>query len=311
MITTITLNPAIDKFIILPALTPGAVNRAHTARSDIGGKGINASKTIKALNGKTTATGFLGGSTGALIRQYLAHENIQNDFIPILGENRTNLKIQDDTSNQITEINEEGPQVTAEELSALKKKIKQMAQAQGVFVFSGSIPPNVNADIYRELIKIAKTNTQNYTILDADGDALLEGIKAKPFALKPNLSELERLFHMDIHSLKDISLACKTLLNKGIQLIIVSMGAGGVFIAARDKMLRASAVKVRVKSTVGAGDAVCGAWAYALDHSMEFSEATRLSVAAGTAKVLQEGNQMPRIEAIRWIQKSVKLVEVY
>ena len=64
MIITVTMNPAIDKTVTIDRLCPGGLNRIKEVEYDAGGKGINVSKTIKALGGESIATGFLGGNTG-------------------------------------------------------------------------------------------------------------------------------------------------------------------------------------------------------------------------------------------------------
>ena len=64
MIYTVTLNPALDKTVEIPSLTVDSVNRITTMRTDPGGKGINVSKVIDKLGGKSIATGILGGDTG-------------------------------------------------------------------------------------------------------------------------------------------------------------------------------------------------------------------------------------------------------
>ena len=71
MIYTVTLNPALDKTVEIPSLTVDSVNRITTMRTDPGGKGINVSKVIDKLGGKSIATGILGGDTGRAIQSAL------------------------------------------------------------------------------------------------------------------------------------------------------------------------------------------------------------------------------------------------
>ena len=67
MIYTVTLNPALDKTVEIPNFTLDAVNRITTLRTDPGGKGLNVSKVIVKLGGKSIAIGVLGGTTGRRI----------------------------------------------------------------------------------------------------------------------------------------------------------------------------------------------------------------------------------------------------
>ncbi len=58
MIYTVTLNPALDKTVEIPSFTIDSVNRITAMRTDPGGKGINVSKVISKLGGKSIAWGW-------------------------------------------------------------------------------------------------------------------------------------------------------------------------------------------------------------------------------------------------------------
>ncbi|HCY07233.1 MAG TPA: 1-phosphofructokinase, partial [Erysipelotrichaceae bacterium] len=64
MIITVTLNPAIDKTSYIEKLKLNSLNRINNLKIEIGGKGINVSKTLKSLNEETICLGFIGGYTG-------------------------------------------------------------------------------------------------------------------------------------------------------------------------------------------------------------------------------------------------------
>ena len=124
MIKTVTMNPAVDKTLEIDNFKIGAVNRISSIRLDAGGKGINVSKTIKALGGSSLATGILAGSNGEYIKSYLDHLGIDNDFLFLKGETRTNIKIVDKLKGTNTDINEPGADLSAEELSLMEKTQK-------------------------------------------------------------------------------------------------------------------------------------------------------------------------------------------
>ena len=74
MIYTVTLNPALDKTVEIPSFTIDSVNRITAMRTDPGGKGINVSKVISKLGGKSIAVGILGGGTGKSILSALERD---------------------------------------------------------------------------------------------------------------------------------------------------------------------------------------------------------------------------------------------
>ena len=71
MVTTVTLNPMLDKTIYVDRVERGAIHRASKMEMVAGGKGINVSRQLKHLGIKTVATGFLGGEVGSIVSRLL------------------------------------------------------------------------------------------------------------------------------------------------------------------------------------------------------------------------------------------------
>jgi 1-phosphofructokinase len=305
MIITVTLNPAVDKTVNIENFQLDTVNRISSARLDAGGKGINVSKVIVSLGGKSKAMGFLAGNTGNFIKEYLDQSGIENDFIFVAGETRTNIKIVDPLQGTNTDINENGPAISAENMEQITRKILGAAAQNSVLVFSGSVPQNAGKDIYLQWIQGAKAKGAK-TILDADGDLMRLGIEAGPYLIKPNIHELERLAAKKLEDVAAVVKFTKELLARfNIEVAAVSMGAEGALFINREHTILAHGLKVEVKSTVGAGDSMVAALAYALDNGYEFLQAIRLAVATGAANVMTSGTQPGEIENIRKLEEKV------
>ena len=88
------------------------------------------------------------------------------------------------------------------------------------------------------------------------------------------------------------------LLASGVEKVIVSMGGKGALYVTRDAILHAEGLKVPVGSTVGAGDSVVAALAWAEDQGMTLEEAVRLSTATGAANVMCSGTQAAEYSVI-------------
>lgn len=147
MIITVTMNPALDKFAKLKTFHYGGLNRLQEIRSHAGGKGINVSRSIARLGGRSLAIGLIGGSVGLEIIQELDQLGISNDMVRVQGNTRTNLKLIDQDHN-LSEFNEDGPKIDEVALLELEMKLMRLAQAQDVVVLSGSVPSNVPVTIY-------------------------------------------------------------------------------------------------------------------------------------------------------------------
>lgn len=303
MIITITLNPAVDKTVEIGNFEVGTVNRVSSVRLDAGGKGINVSKVIMSLGGRSKAVGILGGPSGNFVKEYLDRMGIENDFLFIKGETRTNLKVVDNIRKTNTDINEPGPRVTCREIETLRQKIFCDMKKDTIVVFSGSVPENVDKEIYGIWVSQAKKLGAK-TILDADGELLKHGIEAGPFLVKPNVHELERFFGTRIGDVWEAERFARKLIDAfGIEMVVVSLGKDGAVFLNKERSLFVHGIKVDVKSTVGAGDSMVAALAYSMEKGYDFEKSAKLAVAAGTANVMTSGTQPADLNTIIELEK--------
>lgn len=288
MITTVTFNPAVDKTAQVETLVTGGLNRLQNVRQDAGGKGINVSKTLKAIGVPSRATGFLAGNAGQFIRERLTDLGIAHDFVEIRGNTRTNLKVLD-AAMTLTELNEAGPACSADDIRRLEETL---AAAEGILVLSGNVGPGVPEDIYRRLTETAQRRGLQ-VILDADGGLFREGIQAGPDVIKPNRFELSQYFGMPEETLdtdKMISLA-RQLMEAGTRLVVISMGEDGSLFVTADRALVLPALKIPFQSAVGAGDAMVAGLACSLEQGLDLEQTAVLAVALSAGACMTEGTQ--------------------
>ncbi|MNU43262.1 Tagatose-6-phosphate kinase [compost metagenome] len=290
-VITVTLNPALDKTVTLEELQVGGLNRVQEIRIDPGGKGINVAKVLRNFQVSVTAAGFVGGYSGRQLLGDLDKLGVQQAFIQVEGETRTNLKIVDSSTSITTEINERGSFIKEMDVLVFMKQMESILEGAEVLVLGGSIPPGISVDIYRTLTDMAGRKNVK-TILDADGEALALGLKGKPYAIKPNIHELEQLMNQKLESTKDIVDACRSLLQEGIQLVIVSMGADGAIFVSADEMLKASPFPIEPKSTVGAGDSMVASISSSIIAGHNLEEIARWATAAGSITASKEGTEV-------------------
>ncbi|GAB6108046.1 1-phosphofructokinase [Fusibacter bizertensis] len=306
MVVTVTLNPAIDKTIEISDFEIGALNKVENSIQDPGGKGINVSKVIESLGGKSIATGFLGGSAGQYIQNALKKLQINSNFIEIQNETRTNLKIFDRLNSETTEVNEPGPYVSQDEVDALLEKVANLLGEKDILVISGSAPKSIAASIYKDLVLIGK-NKGALVFLDASDEAFNEGIQSMPDYIKPNRHELERYFGYTITDDKALVEAGQHFLNLGIPHIFISLGKEGAFYCDKEGAYRLMPLKVEAHSSVGAGDAFVGAFVYALDHGLSLDEMLRLAVATSAGAVMTVGTKPMNVE---WIMNQLDRINI-
>ncbi len=299
MIYTVTLNPALDKTVEIPSLTIDAVNRITTMRTDPGGKGINVSKVIDKLGGRSIATGILGGDTGRAIESALTAMKLETWFQFVEGETRTNMKIIDPVSHTNTDINEPGVIVSEEILDGLLDTILSNLEEGDIVAISGSMPKGSPQDTYYKWTKAFREKGAK-VILDADGALLKAGLAASPYLIKPNNHELSMLVGRELKTTEELEAVARELMEQyGIAKVVVSMGGDGALYVAEEETVYAEGLKVPVGSTVGAGDSVVAALAVAEESGMSLEETVRLSTATGAANVMCSGTQAAEYDVIR------------
>jgi 1-phosphofructokinase len=278
--------------------------------TDAGGKGINVSSTIAALGGTSVATGFIGGGVGAEIARRVGDlTGVVADFVPVRGVTRTNLKVMDQGA-RLTELNEPGVQVTSAEVAALEAKLAPYAARGALVVLAGSLCQGVPTDFYARLVHLVHT-AGGRAYVDADGDAFRAALSERPDFVKPNRHELTEFFGVA----EDISLAALAelghrLIADGVGRLAISLGPEGALFLTPDQTLHAAAVDVPVRSTVGAGDAMVGALAYAAELDLPWAEGAALALAASAGAVTTHGTKPPDRALVNQLLPQVRLTDL-
>lgn len=310
MIYTITLNPAIDKMVVVPEFAVDTVNRVQKIQMDPGGKGINVTKMVDSLGGQSTAIMVTGGHTGMQLEEALDKMAIKFEAFHCKGDTRINTKVVDEVNHTFTDINEPGPKIETETIEAINLFIDQNVKTDDVVVLAGSIPAGVPTDIYQRWSNMARINGAK-VILDADGEVFAKGLKGKPFLIKPNEDEIAAHFGTTFKSQEDLIHHVRILISKGITYVVVSQGADGCLLVGERIAVKFDPIRVKVKSTVGAGDSMVAAIALGLskesgDLDYKMADIVALGVAASSASIEREGTIMGDKDRVRALVTEVK-----
>ncbi len=284
-VLTVTVNPAVDKTVVINHFRPGHDHRCRDPILSAGGKGINVARVLHRLGVDTLATGFLGGEAGCVIMDLLKQEGMEADFLRIKGRTRINLTIADSVTNKKTRILESGPKVTGGEIRRFKEIYRQRLRHSRMVVLSGRIAKGASEDLYAQLIRLAHRQGVP-SVLDTSGKSLAAGLRARPFLVKPNLKEAEEVLGRRLGSIKEIEQAVSHLHAMGIQVVIVSMDKEGAIGSNHRELWHARAPQIRLRNDVGCGDALIGGFLNAYFEGKSFGESLRRAVAAGSANAV-------------------------
>jgi 1-phosphofructokinase len=290
MIATVTLNPAIDRTVVVDRFEFGAVNRVRSVREDMGGKGINVARILRVLGSETVAVGFIGRSNLSHVKSLLEHDQLATDFIEIDAPTRTNTKLIENASRTTTDINEAGFTVDAPALAAILNKVEDLSRSCAFMVFSGSLPQGVPSDFYYQLIRRVQPPCQS--VLDADGALLMAGLKASPTLIKPNIHELETALGATLDGQAAILSAGRQLIDQyGLKYVLVSMGGDGSILVTAERAIYAAPLKVDVRGTVGAGDSMLAGFVHCLARQESLEQAMAWATACGALAVSKVGTE--------------------
>ena len=291
MIITLSLNPCIDRILRIQKFNYGGMNRVVESQDDACGKAVNLALVAAELGAKVKCVGLLPDEDGTAVSKRLHHAGVQTDFLGVPGRLRVNIKLLDDEQRITTEINERGAPVGGDVPELLTARILSALNPGDWLILSGSMPNGFSPDYYAELIKRLRGICN--CALDAEGEALKLGIIEGPALIKPNKAELEILLGRKVEGMDDaISAATAIRRDHHVGRVVVSMGELGAVMIDEAGALIAPAVKVKVNSTVGAGDSMLAALCCGLSVGKSSEGAFRMGMAAAAACVASEGLQL-------------------
>jgi 1-phosphofructokinase len=300
MIYTLTLNPSVDYIVEADDIQLGSLNRSSNETKLPGGKGINVSRVLRSLGVENKATGFVGGFTGNYVEEFLNREGVQTKFVQVEGDTRINIKLKAGTE---TEINANGPEISALSKESLKEQIMQLGNGD-YLVLAGSIPSSMPKSIYEEIVQICRENEAE-VIVDAEGDLLKSILDYRPFLIKPNHHELGQLFNKNITDADEAIFYGKKLVEAGAKNVIVSLAEKGAVYINENNAYIATVPQGEVKSSVGAGDSMVAGFVAEYLKTGDRKEAFRYSVASGSATAFSIGLCTP--DKVEQLLQEVKI----
>lgn len=252
-VLTVTLNPALDLTVQLPALRLGEVNRSDNLQVHAAGKGLNVAQVLADLGHQLTVTGFLGEANAQPFEQLFAARGFTDEFVRVAGETRSNIKLAE-ADGRITDINGPGLEVGAAQRDELLARLERLVPGHELVVVAGSLPRGVEVPWFVEMLqRLARLGAR--VALDTSGAALREGLALSPWLIKPNEEELAQARGLDPADAQALADEARRL-NARIEHVVMSQGAAGVSWFSPAAAWHAQPPKVRVVSTVGAGDSL-------------------------------------------------------
>jgi 1-phosphofructokinase family hexose kinase len=308
LIVTLTINPAIDRIISIDRLAFEDRAYINSSRESAGGRGINVSSVVHSFGGETLAVLISGGDSGKRLQGLLAKCGYRIALVPVQNEIRTNLTVTDKHGLSVN-LNEPGPRLGKAEVARVERVVRDTLDHASWLMICGSIPPGVPPAFYGKLISMAR-HRKVKTLLHADGDALREGIAARPTVVAPNQHEAGRLLGQTLLTRTHYLEAAERIRQLGADSVVLTLGSRGAVGAFADGLMEALPPRVDAVCPIGAGDALMAAYAWARERRTSVAEALRWGVAAGTASARLPGMSFASLAQAREIYRQVEVRRV-
>lgn len=291
-ILTLTVNPAVDVSTSTEHVVSVHKLRCSTSRVDPGGGGVNVSRVIQRLGGRSLAVYTAGGPVGEAYRRLIEAERIPSLVVPVRGSTRENFTVDETSTGKQFRFVLEGPELTGQEWRACLDLVAQAIPAGGYVVASGSLPPGVPDDFYGRVVRLAREGGAR-CIVDSSGPALTEALAEGVFLVKPSKRELGEHFGAALGSEQSQVEAASALVADGsAEYVALTLGEAGAVLASKAGVVRLPVPAVPVVSTVGAGDSFLAAFVLRLAQGRPAEEAFRAAVAAGSAAVMTPATEL-------------------
>ncbi len=300
MILCVSPNTAVDRTMIVPGFAEGRVHRTGNIVVAAGGKGLNVARAIRILGVEACCAGFIGGHAGNLIRDLFKAEGLLDRWTCIDQETRTCVIIADPDAQLTTVVNENGPQVTGADWARLQDDVLAVADEAKAICMSGSVPAGTQPEHYTRLV--TSLVAQNKTVyVDTSGMPLEAVQNIQGIVIKINDEEIGALLGLPVDTVEQVVTAAHTLLNGGMQLVVVTMGEKGAIGADATGTWLAAPPQLQIQSATGSGDSVLAALSVARLRDASLPDALREAVAAGTANALFFGGARFTMDSFREI----------
>jgi 1-phosphofructokinase family hexose kinase len=278
------LTPAWQQILVFDTFRYGEVNRAREAHWCASGKVFNAGIAVHRLGGPSLTLATVGGPPWELIEREFDAMGVPHRFVVTQAATRVCTTIIDRAGGKITELVENGRPLGAEELDAFHRAYAEEVARADAVVLIGSLPAGTPTTYYRDLVAV----TPCPAVLDFRGEGLLSVLDREPLVVKPNREELAQTLGRPLPTDRDLCEAMHWLNERGARWVVVTQGAGPVFVTSHRGTWRLWPPTVEhVVNPIGCGDVLAASIAWAMCHGSDVLGAVRLGMAASASNLRQ------------------------
>jgi|GEM_PF-131245 len=311
MVLTVTLNPAIDKLIILNRFNIHKLHRLRKGEMSLitpGGKGVNIAYTLKLLGHDIVTSGFAGGHSGHMLCDAIRQTGIATNFIFTQGSTRTNIAVLNQKDETLTEINDFGQHVPKEDVDFFLENYERLLNRIDLVVIAGSIPLGVAKNIYCEMIEMAHKHGKK-TIVHTVPQYTECIIKASPFVINPDMRSHHKLFGKKVDGIEQFIETGRSILIKAVktEYVVFTHRIENVVAVTRNKTYIIRPKDLKIVNMLGYADAYLAGFIHAYLQGKSIQEMLKYASATGLTNV---EDLYKEIQDIKKIEQNISRIDV-
>ncbi len=266
---------------------PGETLSGQNYHIVYGGKGANQAVAAARLGAKVDFIACIGeDKIGLEMKQAFQKDGINTDSIATIQGETTGIamiQVADSGENSIVISAGANAHLTTDIVDKFKQKI---LDADALLM---QLETPLDAIIYAT--KIAKQSGKHTVLNPAPAKALPDELLAQLTMITPNETEAEVLTGVKVVDEQSAAQAAAVFHQKGVAIVLITLGAKGVFISHNALQKIIPGFRVQAKDTTAAGDTFNGALVTALLEQKSLEEAIQFAHAAAAISVTRFGAQ--------------------
>lgn len=281
MILNAGLSPAWQQILAFERLATGEVNRAAESIWCASGKVLNVGRALSSLGCAGMTLSTAGGHTGRQLREEFQSDGIPAEWIKTAADTRVCTTILDRATGVTTELVEETVAITTAELESFREAFTRHSAQAEMIVISGSFPAGAPETLCGNLLN----GVTAPAVLDIRGGQLLGALETGPLLVKPNREELAVTLGVAAIDDDDLPEAMRSLNRRGAKWVVVTQGAGDVWVTSTSETHRLATPQTEVVNPIGCGDCFTAGVVYGIQKGSAMIDAVRFGIAAATCNL--------------------------
>ena len=265
---------------------PGETVKGTLFKMGAGGKGFNQgiaahkSGADVPMITKMRRDSFANVALDAMDELNFSKEHIlYNDEV---GTGSAIIMVDEKTSqNQIIIVPGACSTITREEVDALRPLLRECEYVL--------LQLEVNQDANERVVELAAECGCKVILNTAPYQPVSDAFLSKVYMVTPNEVEAEMMTGVPVDSLEAAKKAAKVFYDKGVKVVVITLGGRGVFLSENGREEILPAFRVNAVDTTGAGDAFNGGLLTGLSEGMDLWQAARFANALAALSVQKIG----------------------